>query len=145
MPHVELSVSEPYVARPRPTAELALERWAAAVTAAEEPSLVINDDEIIVAISASFAELLGRREPSVGLNLLDVLLLLDFTADGAELPEGEVGKIPPLLALSSAGLARGLVRLQCAGGSCMFDAVAAPLTDGGQVIGSLTFFSTVRP
>jgi len=51
--------------------------------------------------------------------------------------------MPPLLALSSGRLARGLVRIRCASGPCTFDAIATPLTEDGKVVGSLTFFSAI--
>ena len=125
-------------------AESSLERWAAAVAAADEPSVVIDDRELIVAMSDALQAQLGLSSAATGRELLEILALLDF-ADGGALAEGEAVKIPPLLALHSGGLARGLVRIRRPGGVVMFDAVAAPLTEGGQVIGSITFFSTVRP
>lgn len=143
MPHVELSVSEPHLARSRQFIESSLERWSVAVSAAAEPSLVIDDRAVIVAISASFDQLLGLTESAIGRPMLDgVLQLLDF-ADGAELTDGEVGKTPPLLALSSGRLARGLMRVRCASGACTLDAIATPLVEPGRIAGSLTFFSTV--
>jgi PAS domain-containing protein len=143
VPHVELSVSEPHLARPR-LAESSLDRWATAVADAAEPSLVIDEAAVIVAISASFEDLLGLTQSPVDRPLLDgVLQLLDF-ADGGALDAGEIAKTPPLLALSSGRLARGLVRVRCASGPCTFDAIATPLVDeDNEVCGSLTFFSTV--
>jgi hypothetical protein len=144
VPHVELSVSEPHLARPRPLAESSLARWAAAVADAEEPSLVIDDQEVIVAISASFQTLLDLTESAIGRSMVGgVLKLLDF-GDGLGLSDTEVVKTPPLLALTSGRLARGLMRVRCADGSaCTFDAIATPLLERGDVIGSLTFFSRV--
>jgi hypothetical protein len=144
VPHVEFSVSESPLARPRRPADSSLERWATAVTIAEEPAVVIDHDETIVAMSDALQSQLGVSTGAIGRYLLDALALLDF-ADGGQLAEGEAVKIPPLLALHSGGLARGLVRIRRPGGCVMFDAVAAPLTESGQVIGSITFFSTVRP
>jgi hypothetical protein len=143
VPHVELSVSEPHVARPRHPAESSLGRWATAVVDAEEPSLVIDDQGVVVAISASFQALLGLTESAVDrLMAGSVLQLLDF-ADGLDLTDGEVAKTPPLLALTSGQLARGLMRVMCAKGPCTFDAIATPLVESDEVIGSLTFFSIV--
>lgn len=142
--HVELSVSESYLGRARRPTEPSLDRWAATVAGAEEPSLVIDADEIIVAMSAPLRQLLGTSEPVTGRELLDTLLLIDFSSAGAMLGEGEIVKIPPLLAIHSGGLARGLVRLRSVGGPRTFDAVSSPLTDDGQIVGSITFFSTVR-
>jgi hypothetical protein len=144
VPHVEFSVSESPVARPRKPVESSLERWAASVAVADEPAVVIDARETIVAISGALQDQLGLSTAAIGRDVLDMLALLDF-ADGGVLAEGEAVKIPPLLALHSGGLARGLVRVRRPGGCVMFDAVAAPLTESGQVIGSITFFSTVRP
>ena len=144
MPHVEFSVSESSLARPRRPAESSLERWSAAVTVADEPSIVIDQRETIVAMSDAFQAQFGVHDTVIGRDVLDTFALLDF-ADGGVLAEGEAVKIPPLFALHSGGLARGLVRIRRPGGCVMFDAVAAPVTEGGQVIGSITFFSTVRP
>jgi hypothetical protein len=106
--------------------------------------MVIDADAVIIAISESCRELLGLDASVVGGGLLDgALRLLDFSAVGASLDKGEVGKIPPLLALSSGRLARGLVRVQCAEGACTLDAIAAPLYEGDSVIGSVTFFTQV--
>ena len=55
---------------------------------------------------------------------------LDFSAAGIALDEGEVSKIPPLLALASGRLARGLLRVQCRDDACTLDAIATPLLDG---------------
>jgi hypothetical protein len=142
VPHVELSVSEPHLARSRPMAERSLRRWAGAVAGAAEPSLVIDDAEVVVAISPSLEDLLGLIEPAVGRELRDVLQPVDF-ADGGELTDDEIVKLPPLLALASGQLARGLLRVQSASGPYTLDAIATPILDGGRVMGSLTFFSPV--
>ena len=144
MAHVELSISsDPQLARSSAVAESTLDRWGATVADAAEPSLVIDDRAVVVALSASLEDLLGLAESPVDRLLLDgVLQLLDF-ADGGALDQAEVAKTPPLLALSSGRLARGLVRVRCASGPCTFDAIAAPLLQDGEVVGSLTFFSSV--
>jgi hypothetical protein len=120
-----------------------LTRWAAAVLAAGEHCLIIDTDAVIVAISKPFERLLGLDQPAVGRDLCDgVLCLLDF-ADGGALADGEVTKIPPLLALTSKRLARGLLRVKAAKEACTLDAIATPLIDGAATAGSLTFFSRV--
>jgi PAS domain-containing protein len=140
---VELSVTEPSLTR-QPRIESSLARWAEAVADAAEPCLVIDAKATIVALSDSAADLLGLEPDAIGQNLLDgALRLLDFSPTGDALPEGEINKIPPLLALSSARLARGLLRVGYDGTARTLDGVATPLVDGGQVIGSLTFFSDV--
>jgi PAS domain-containing protein len=148
--HVEFSISDPHQlpAEPRTLdpAESALDRWGATVDGAGEPCLVIDSDVIVVAMSASFEQMLGLAESPVNRPLLDgdgVLQVLDF-GDGNALEQLEVARMPPLLALSSGRLARGLIRIRCAKGPCTFDAIATPLTDDGKVVGSLTFFSAIQ-
>jgi len=147
--HVEFSISDPHQAPvavdPGEPPEPGLERWAATVDGASEPCLVIDVDMIVVAMSASFEEMLGLGESPVNRHLLDgdaVLRLLDF-GDGRALEQVEVARMPPVLALSSSRLARGLIRIECASGPCTFDAIATPLTEDGKVVGSLTFFSAI--
>ena len=141
--HVELSISDPHIARSGTAAESTLDRWGATVADAAEPTLVIDEHTVVVAVSASFEDLLGFGESAVDRPLLDgVLQLLDF-ADGGALDPAEVAKTPPLLALSSGRLARGLVRVRCSTGSRTFDAIATPLSEDGRIVGSLTFFSAV--
>jgi hypothetical protein len=144
VPHVELSLSEPTPSRQRPPARSVLGRWAEAVAHAGEASLVIDTRSIIVALSPPCHPLLGLALPAVGESLLDVLRLLDFSGSGVALAREEVSKIPPVLALTSGRLARGLIRVECAEGPCTLDAIATPLTGrGGVAAGSLTFFSPV--
>lgn len=151
MAHVELSLSEAFVLDHGTVqaAEDAVARWAAAVRDAAEPCLVIDAEAVIVATSASCCALLGLGHPAstVGRFLLDgVLRLVDFTAARGELTEAEIDKIPPLLALSSGRLARGLIRVQCSAdgtGHATLDAIATPLWRGDKPAGSLTFFSAV--
>lgn len=144
MPHVELSLSEAYEPKAHEPVESSLDRWSFAVTHADEACLLINSDMAVVALSEACQEMLCLDDDLVGRRLLDgVLRLLDF-GDGGALTEVEVGKIPPLLALSSGQLARGLVRVVCADGATpTLDAIATPLLDGSMIAGSLTFFSQI--
>ena len=143
MPHVELSVSEPF-ARPRQTFDSSLAKWAMAAADAEEHCLVIDHGALIVAISASFEALLGLTVTAIGRPMVgSVMTLLDF-GDGLELGDAEIGKTPPLLALSSGRLARGLMRVRGAGDTrCTLDAISTPLIEQSAITGSLTFFSEV--
>lgn len=152
MAHVELSLPESFVPSASPSTPQETDnfrRWCATVAAAIEPCLLIDLHTTIEAVSASCCELLGLGTPekAVGQQLLEgELRLLDFTAARAELPEQETEKIPPLLALSSGRLARGLLRVRSgdAGGSAAtVDAIATPVITQGIVAGSLTFFSKV--
>ena len=153
MAHVELSLSGAFVPQARTPSDPgyveSVDRWIATVAAAVEPCLVIDVTSRILAVSASGSELLGLGKPAdaVGQPLLGgVLRLIDFTAGAGELDEPEVEKIPPLLAIRSAQLARGLMRVQTdAGGAHLtVDAIATPLLAADQVVASMTFFSAVR-
>ena len=60
-----------------------------------------------------------------------MLRLLDFNTVSGELPGWEVDKIPPLLAITTGGLARGLLRVPGTGRRCQtVDAISVPLRDG---------------
>lgn len=154
MAHVELSISQgAYVPQARTPAEAefvpGIERWTSTVSTAVEPCLVIDKLGTILAVSPSCSELLGLGSPleAIAQPLLGgVLRLVDFTADGGALDEPEVEKIPPVLAIKSERLARGLMRVRTQGPEVHLtvDAIATPLTAGGQVVASLTFFSPVR-
>ncbi|MBB2944717.1 PAS domain-containing protein [Actinoplanes lutulentus] len=149
MAHVELSLSGAFVPQARTPAEAefvtSVERWSAAVAIAEEPCLVIDNSGLILAVSPSCSELLGLGKPAeaLGQRLNSALQLIDFTAGAGRLEEPEADKIPPLLAVSSERLARGLLRV--AGDPPLtVDAVSTPLLAGDRVAGSLTFLSPVR-
>jgi len=151
--HVELSLSGAFVPQARTPAEAefvaGIERWTTTVATAPEPCLVIDVTTTILALSSSCSELLGlgKAAEAVGQPLLGgVLRLIDFTAGGSELADLEIEQIPPLLAIRSARLARGLMRVQPeAGGQALtVDAIATPLTQDDQVVASLTFFSAIR-
>jgi hypothetical protein len=150
--HVELSLSEAFVPRPGTASEQQFDsftRWSVTVATAAEPCLLIDLHMIIVAVSASCCDLLGMGDPDdvVDRPLLDGgLRLLDFTAARAELTGQETDKIPPLLALTSGRLARGLLRVQpgkAGQTDATVDAIATPILLHGVVAGSLTFFSEV--
>jgi hypothetical protein len=151
--HVELSLSGAFVPQARTPAEAEfmanVDRWSTTVAGAAEPCMVIDVAARILAISPSCSELLGLGKPvdAVGSSLLgNVLRLIDFTAGGGELEEPELEKIPPLLAIKSQRLARGLMRVQTGASEAHLtvDAIATPLAESDQVVASLTFFSAVR-
>lgn len=149
MAHVELALSRAYPSHQRATGDAvagSLERWATVVETASEPCLAVDSDGVIQAASEACSELLGFDEPSamIGTSLsAGILRLLDFTSCGAELAPAELQKIPPLLAITSGRLARGLLRVQVTDDVVTLDAVATPLWDGQNVAGSLTFFALV--
>jgi hypothetical protein len=151
--HVELSLSGAFVPQARTPAEAefvaGIDRWTSTVATAIEPCLVIDVTTRILAVSPSCSELLGLGKPidAVGQPLLGgVLRLIDFTAGGGELDEPEVEKIPPVLAIRSKRLARGLMRVLTdrEESHLTVDAIATPLVEADQVVASMTFFSPVR-
>ena len=168
MPHVELSLVEdpsrhtpervsdggpvvPHTREPREPGSDgggSVQRWAAVVATAAEPSLVLDAHGMIVTASASCAKLIGLGDAAAarGRRLRDAgLHLIDFTASPDELDSAEADKIPPLLAISSGGLARGLMRVACPDTklTSTMDAIATPLWEGSTVVGSLTFFARI--
>ena len=153
MAHVELSLSGVFVPQARTPAEAefltSVGRWIATVETAAEPCLIIDSVGTICALSPSAGALLGLGTPAeaVGEPLLGgVLRLIDFTAGAGELDEPEIERIPPLLAIRSGRLARGLMRVQTDVGDAHLtvDAIATPLLMDGEAVASLTFFSAVR-
>jgi hypothetical protein len=122
-----------------------LELWGFVVSMAAEPCVVLDRGGLVVAASPGCRPLLGiEPAESVGLRLVDeVLSLLDFNAVSGELRGWEIDVIPPLLAIKSGGLARGLVRVAGGSGARTVDAVSTPLKQNGEVVGSLTFFNAV--
>lgn len=148
MPHVELSLTGDR-RRPRtPDPVRSLDRWAAATVDASEPCLVLRADAVIIALSGTAAELFGFGNPNLasGRQLQDAVAhLMDFNDSPGQLDRSEADKIPPLLAISSGRLARGLIRIACpdSGTINTMDAVASPLWEAGTVVGSITFFSRI--
>lgn len=152
MAHVELSLSGAFVPQARTPSEAefvtSVERWSMTVAVADEPCLVIDVDGSILAVSPSGSEVLGLGKPAdaLGRRLSAALHLIDFTAGGGRLEEPDSDNIPPLLALRSERLARGLIRVLPGEGETplTLDAVSTPLMAGDRVGGALTFLSPVR-
>jgi PAS domain-containing protein len=150
--HVELSLSGAFVPQARTPSEAefitGVERWTITVATADEPCLVIDVEGSIVAVSPSGSALLGLGEPAeaVGRHLSTALHLIDFTAGGGRLEDPEAENIPPLLALRSERLARGLIRVVPGDGAAplTLDAISTPLMAGDRIGGTLTFLSPVR-
>ncbi|GAA4577906.1 hypothetical protein GCM10023176_52450 [Micromonospora coerulea] len=152
MAHVELSLSEvfaPTTGTPTGQESDNFGQWSSTVSHAAEPCLLIDAETTVMAISSSGCELLclGAPEDVIGHPLLEGgLRLVDFTANRSELTEQDTDKIPPLLALHSGRLARGLLRVQGPGDDgpgVTVDAISTPVLTDGSVAGSLTFFSAV--
>ncbi|MCW3816550.1 PAS domain-containing protein [Micromonospora sp. DR5-3] len=150
MAHVELSLSEvlvPAAGTPNEQEFDNFGQWSATVSRAAEPCLLVDADTTVVAISSAGCDLLclGAPEDVIGRPLLEGVRLVDFSAQPSELTEQETDKIPPLLALHSGRLARGLLRVQGPGADAgtTVDAISTPVLAEGAVAGSLTFFSPV--
>ncbi len=121
-----------------------IELWAFAVEAASEPCVLLDLDKKVVVASPGCGQLFSFAvADAVGRELVEVLQLLDFSASSASLPSAEADRIPPLMALGG-GLARGLLRVRKQRGADTVDAIAVPLRDGQQIVGSLTFFAAVN-
>jgi len=133
--------------RPGDALDSALDRWAFVVSGADEPCLLIDVAGIVVAASPGCGALFSiNAADAVGRRLVDgVLRLLDFNTISGELPDWDVDKIPPMLAIRSGVLARGLFRVNIDEVAETVDAISTPLRDGDQVIGSLSFFAPVGP
>lgn len=146
MTHVELSLSSSVAPDWRPQLPLELARWVAAVNDSAEPALVIDASAVLIACTPSSARLLGLPHTWMGERLPDALHLIDFTAAGSDLAETERDLIPPLLAVASGRLARGLMRVRDGGNkgeTRTLDAISTPLHSDGVAVGSLTFLCEI--
>ncbi len=103
-------------------------RWAATVRASEEACLLLDADGRVVALSAPAADLLDLRpDAATGALLAEQLSFVDFSLAALPTPEAS-GDIPPLRALRSGGLARGLVRRRRTSGALTtYDVVGVAL------------------
>lgn len=130
-----------------PTIE-ALDVWAACVAAATEACLVLDGAGNVIAASEPAADLLADARPErlVGGPLERSVDLVDFTADVRPLTAAELRRIPPIAALRTQSLCRGLLRVRRPDGVLRtVDAVAAPL-HGAQapaVVGAISFLAAV--
>jgi hypothetical protein len=141
---IELSIPDPGLAG-RASFGSTIDLWDFAVRQANEACLVLDNSFTVVAASPGCAGLLSVvAADAVGRRLLDVLPLLDFNTAGGRLPKSEVDKIPPLAAISTGMLARGLLRVPGPDNvPTTVDAISVPLRDPDGVAGSLTFFAPV--
>lgn len=123
-----------------------LDAWLEAVSDAEEPCLLLDAGGVMLGVSKACVALLGAEDPDalLGRGLLeDVIDLVDFTAAQERLQDAQLERLPPLLALASGALARGLLRIRAGGTVRTLDAVSTPLRAHGQMVGSLTFFHRI--
>jgi hypothetical protein len=109
---VELSIPDPGLTG-RPRFDSSLDLWGHTARQAQEPCLVLDVKRHRVAASPGCGELFAfTATDAVGRRLVDVLRLLDFNAVAGKLPSGKWTRVPPLLAISTAVLARGLLRVR---------------------------------
>ena len=113
--------------------------WVGAVRAAAERCLLLDGEGRVSAASPTMVSVVGGAT-ALGVRFADLVRLVDFTSGAAPQIEPERA-MPPLRALTTGGLARGLMRLRVADGSLVtYDVVAVPLQ--GQR-GVLAFFLPV--
>ena len=114
--------------------------WLPAVRASAEACLLLDAEGRVSAASTGAGAVLGGTTAAIGTKFSDLVKAVDFTSGAA--PELEPERsMPPLRALATGGLARGLMRLRVADGSLVtYDVVAVPL-DGQR--GVLAFFVAV--
>jgi hypothetical protein len=145
--HVELSWESPVGGATWISDSNSLRHWASTVAGAYEPCMVVDLDARIAAASMPACRLLGFNGPAdaIGRSLhARALPLLDFTSEGSPLSDEDLPRIPPIIALSSRLLARGVLRVRTRDGQIVtMDAVSTPLRDHEHVVGSLTFFCEV--
>lgn len=115
--------------------------WVGAVRSSGEACLLLEADGRVAAASDSAGPVLGTTSSAaIGARFVDLVTAVDFTSGAGPAQELE-RSIPPLRALATGGLARGLLRLRSVGGGLTtYDVVAVPLA--GQS-GALAFFLPV--
>jgi hypothetical protein len=115
--------------------------WAQRVMEAQETALLLNARGHVVAMSTGAALALNLDVMAcLGRPLLELVVVVDFSATGVPVEDADV-QLPPLKALRSHTMARGLVRLRLGGGVLVtYDCVGVPLAGGD---GALAFFAAV--
>lgn len=139
MPHIELSLS----AGDDDGVVSTCKRWEVPVKSSADACLLLDGAARIVATSPSCRAMLGLPDgiDDHGRSLVDgTIRLIGFSAGGGALPRWDVERIPPLQALNTGALARGLLRVTAAGVPRTLDAISTPLHGGTEIAGSLTFF-----
>jgi PAS domain-containing protein len=118
--------------RPAP----AVAAWATQVRASREAAVLVDATGRVVALSDEAARQWGvGADAAVGVRLLDLLTVVDFTEGAVALADAEM-HVPPLRALFSGRMARGLVRVRTgAGALATYDVVGVPLESGVGAVG----------
>ena len=146
-PEKGLSLILPLLALPRETIEDqppyagSVGEWSKRITEAQETCLLLDGRGRVVTLSVGCALMLNvSTAAAVGRPLRDLVVLVDFTATGLPVEDPEV-HLPPLKALRSCAMARGLVRLRLAADVvATYDVIGVPLAGG---VGALGFFAEV--
>ncbi len=130
----------PRLAEPAEQVDDGLVAWAAHVREADEACLLVDGRSQVVAMSAYCGVMLDLDPAAtVGAPLLDVMVLVDFSATGVPISDA-APYAPPLRALASGGMARGLVRLRRRDRLRTYDVVGVPLAGGA---GALAFLNEI--
>ena len=118
-----------------------LARWSGALQAAPEACLMLDATGRVVALSPSAADLLDLQpDTALGALLSDLLAFVDFSLAALSSPDAAADS-PPLRALRTGGMARGLLRRRRPDGSlATYDVVGVGLRDRA---GVLAFVSEV--
>ena len=118
-----------------------LRSWKRQIREAAEAAFVLDADGRVVAMSRGAGALLSVDTTTcVGTRLLELVVLVDFTESGVALLDAQM-TVPPLRALRSGRMSRGLVRLRLPEGTMpTYDVVGVPLAHGA---GALAFLSEV--
>ena len=120
--------------------------WAKLAADAADLVVVLDATGLVLAVSPSAAGLFADAnrdgvDQITGRHLLDVLDLVDFNPTPGD-ASMYADRIPPLLAIASNALSRGLLRVRTNGLTVTLDAVAAPLHDrSGALVGVVAFLA----
>ena len=125
----------------RPAAIGPLAEWLPSVRSAQDACVLLDDRARVAAASPAVAPLLtGPPASWIGARFADLVSAVDFTSGAAPHITPEMA-MPPLRALASGGLARGLMRLRLADGAVVtYDVVSVPVCGAR---GVLSFFVPV--
>lgn len=117
-----------------------LDDWAARVRDAAEAMLLIDAAGRLVALSTAAGDLLGLDPAAAaGALLLDLVEVVDFTAAAVPVPDPDI-QLPPLRAVLTGRLNRGLVRLRSGAAARSYDVVGIPLAESA---GAVAFLAPV--
>jgi hypothetical protein len=101
--------------------------WLLAVRTSAEACLLLDAEGRVCAASAAAGKMLDGIPDPIGAKFADLVSSVDFTSGAAPDLEPE-RSMPPLRALATGGLARGLMRVRVADGTLVtYDVVAVPL------------------